>query len=213
MGDQLGRLDRSATRVGPPHLWPPSLANAVSMIFCIVNETTGRVLGERRLRAAAGESGRDYVEDLVEVLVERVSRQPRRDDLAVLAMEVAEPDRFALRLPADPTKLSMLRRRLDDFLVANRVAEADRFDLTVAVSEAAANAIEHPLARAQDMITVEAVVDDGGVTATVRDTGQWREATGAGFRGRGLALIRALAEVTVDRADEGTSVTLRRRLS
>jgi signal transduction histidine kinase/serine phosphatase RsbU (regulator of sigma subunit)/DNA-binding response OmpR family regulator len=179
----------------------------------IEDRRAGVDVGLDRVRAAAGESGYEHVEDLVDALVERVSRQPRPDDVAVLALEVAEPDRFALRLPADPTKLSVLRRRLDDFLVANRVAQADRYDLTVAVSEAAANAIEHPLAPAQDTITIEAAIDDGAVTATVRDTGRWREATGAGFRGRGLTLIRALAEVTVDRADEGTSVTLRRRLS
>jgi serine phosphatase RsbU (regulator of sigma subunit)/anti-sigma regulatory factor (Ser/Thr protein kinase) len=179
----------------------------------IEDRRVGVDTGLDRLRAAAGESGCEHVEDLVEALVERVSRQPRRDDVAVLALEVAEPNRFALRLPADPTKLSVLRRRLDDFLVANRIAEADRFDLTVAVSEAAANAIEHPLAPAQGTITIEAAIDDGAVTAVVRDTGRWREPTGAGFRGRGLALIRALAEVTVDRAAEGTSVTLRRRLS
>ena len=50
------------------------------------------------------------------------------------------------------------------------------------------------------------------MTATVRDSGRWRESTGAGFRGRGLALIRALAEVRVDHAEAGTEVTLRRRL-
>ncbi|WP_460808484.1 ATP-binding protein [Micromonospora zhanjiangensis] len=127
-------------------------------------------------------------------------------------METAEPNRFAVRLPAEPTRLSVLRRRLDDFLVANRVGEADRFDLTVAVSEAAANAIEHPVAPTGPTIVVEASIDDGVVTATIRDSGQWREATEAGFRGRGLALIRAVAEVSVDRTAEGTAVTLRRRL-
>ena len=63
----------------------------------------------------------------------------------MLALEAAELNRFALRLPADPTRLSVLRKRLEDFLVAHRVGEDDLFDLTVAVSEAAANAIEHPV--------------------------------------------------------------------
>ena len=77
--------------------------------------------------------------------MDRVAGRPRRDDVAVLALEAAELNRFVLRLPADPTRLSVLRRRLEDFLVAHGVGETDLFDLTVAVSEAAANAIEHPV--------------------------------------------------------------------
>ncbi|MFD0818909.1 SpoIIE family protein phosphatase, partial [Micromonospora zhanjiangensis] len=178
----------------------------------IEDRRVGVDVGLDRLRATVAGAGGEHVEDLVATLVEEVSRQPRRDDVAILAMETAEPNRFAVRLPAEPTRLSVLRRRLDDFLVANRVGEADRFDLTVAVSEAAANAIEHPVAPTGPTIVVEASIDDGVVTATIRDSGQWREATEAGFRGRGLALIRAVAEVSVDRTAEGTAVTLRRRL-
>ena len=48
---------------------------------------------------------------------------------------------------------------------------------------------------------------------TVRDTGSWRPATSAGFRGRGLALIGALSELSVARTETGTAVTLRRRIT
>ena len=61
-----------------------------------------------------------------------------------------------LQLPADPTRLSVLRRRLEDFLTAHQVPENDIFDLIVAVSEAAANAIEHPVDPAEPVVTVEA---------------------------------------------------------
>ncbi|MBQ1015363.1 ATP-binding protein, partial [Micromonospora sp. M51] len=108
--------------------------------------------------------------------------------------------------------LSVLRKRLEDFLVAHSVGETDLFDLTVAVSEAAANAIEHPIHPAEAMISVEVAIEGRTVTATVRDSGQWRESTGSGFRGRGLALIRALGDLSVQRTDEGTEVTLRRQL-
>ncbi|MBG6102854.1 signal transduction histidine kinase/serine phosphatase RsbU (regulator of sigma subunit)/DNA-binding response OmpR family regulator [Micromonospora vinacea] len=154
----------------------------------------------------------EHVVDLIDAVVERVTGRPRRDDVAVLALEAAELNRFALRLPADPTRLSVLRKRLEDFLVAHSVGETDLFDLTVAVSEAAANAIEHPIHPAEAMISVEVAIEDRTVTATVRDSGQWRESTGAGFRGRGLALIKALGELSVRRTDEGTEVTLRRQL-
>ncbi|MGN9776777.1 SpoIIE family protein phosphatase [Micromonospora sp. H33] len=155
---------------------------------------------------------RDHVADLVDAVVERVTERPRRDDVAVLALEATELNRFALRLPADPTRLSVLRKRLEDFLVAHAVGETDLFDLTVAVSEAAANAIEHPVEPAEPTISVEVTIEDRTVVATVRDSGQWRESSGSGFRGRGLSLIRALGDLSVRRTDEGTEVTLRRRL-
>ncbi|GAB3955951.1 hypothetical protein GCM10027614_66730 [Micromonospora vulcania] len=154
----------------------------------------------------------EQVADLIDAVVERVAERPRRDDVAVLALEAVELNRFALRLPADPTRLSVLRKRLEGFLVAHSVGETDLFDLTVAISEAAANAIEHPIHPAEPTISVEVTIEGGTVTATVRDSGQWRESTGSGFRGRGLSLIKALGELSVRRTDEGTEVTLRRQL-
>ncbi|MFG1651203.1 SpoIIE family protein phosphatase [Micromonospora sp. NPDC049275] len=164
-----------------------------------------------QLRADAATPG-EHVADLIDTVVERVTGRPRRDDVAVLALEAAELNRFALRLPADPTRLSVLRKRLEDFLVAHDVGETDLFDLTVAVSEAAANAIEHPVQPAEAVISVEVAIEDRTVIATVRDTGRWRESTGSGFRGRGLSLIKALGDLMVRRTDEGTEVTLRREL-
>jgi CheY-like chemotaxis protein len=152
----------------------------------------------------------EHVEDLLDGLLSKAARQTRRDDIALLALQVTEPREFVLRLPADPTRLSVLRRRLEDFLTAHAVPDADIFDLTVAVSEAAANAIEHPVEPAEPLITVEASLDDDAVTVTVRDTGTWRPSSDIGFRGRGLALIGALSELSVSRSDTGTAVTLRR---
>ncbi|MFF5052463.1 SpoIIE family protein phosphatase [Micromonospora sp. NPDC000663] len=167
--------------------------------------------GLTQLRIDAATPG-EHVVDLIDAVVERVVGQPRRDDVAVLGLEAAELNRFALRLPADPTRLSVLRKRLEDFLVAHSVGETDLFDLTVAVSEAAANAIEHPVHPAEPTISVEVAIEDRTVTATVRDSGRWRESTDSGFRGRGLSLIKALGDLSVRRTDEGTEVTLRRRL-
>jgi signal transduction histidine kinase/DNA-binding response OmpR family regulator len=154
----------------------------------------------------------DHVEELLDTLLAKAARRPRRDDIALLALQATEPSEFVLRLPAEPTRLSVLRRRLEDFLSAHGVPESDRFDLTVAVSEAAANAIEHPVEPAEAMITVEASIEDTVVTVTVSDTGRWKPSDSAGFRGRGLALIGALTELSVARSEQGTSVTLRRRL-
>ncbi|GIJ07208.1 SpoIIE family protein phosphatase [Micromonospora andamanensis] len=164
------------------------------------------------LRADAARSG-EHVADLIDAVVARVAGRLRRDDVAVLALEAVELNRFELRLPADPTRLSVLRKRLEDFLVAHRVGETDLFDLTVAVSEAAANAIEHPVDPVEPVVEVEVRVEDRTVVATVCDSGRWRESTGSGFRGRGLSLIRALGDLSVEHTPQGTRVTLRRELS
>ncbi|MGY0003771.1 SpoIIE family protein phosphatase [Micromonospora sp. I033] len=178
----------------------------------IEDRQAGIDAGLGQLRADATIPG-EHVADLVDAVVERVAERNRHDDVAVLALEATELNRFALRLPADPTRLSVLRKRLEDFLVAHHVGETDLFDLTVAISEAAANAIEHPVDPAEAMIGVEVTIDGRTVTATVRDSGRWRESSGSSFRGRGLALIEALGEMTVTRTDDGTELVLRRRLA
>ncbi|MDI6097582.1 SpoIIE family protein phosphatase [Actinoplanes sp. NEAU-A12] len=155
----------------------------------------------------------EHIDDLLDTLLAKASRQTRRDDIALVAMEVTEPREFVLRLPAEPGRLIVMRRRLEDFLAAHDVPEADSFDLVVAVSEAAANAVEHPVDPAEPVITVTASLLPDAVLVTVRDTGSWRPATDAGFRGRGLALIGALTELSVHRSAEGTEVSLRRPLT
>jgi anti-sigma regulatory factor (Ser/Thr protein kinase) len=155
----------------------------------------------------------EHIDDLLDALLVKATRSTRRDDIAMVALEVTEPREFQLRLPAEPGRLTVLRRRLEDFLTAHGVPEADGFDLVVAVSEAAANAIEHPIDPAEPMITVEASLADDAVLVTIRDTGHWRPAGDAGFRGRGLALIGALTELSVHRSPDGTAVTLRRPLT
>ncbi|MCO8271867.1 SpoIIE family protein phosphatase [Actinoplanes sp. TRM 88003] len=178
----------------------------------VEDRTTGIDAGLAELVSDAAKPA-EHVEDLLDTLLAKAARRPRRDDIALLALEATEPREFVLRLPAEPTRLSVLRRRLDDFLTGNDVPEADIFDLTVAVSEAAANAIEHPVDPAEASITVEAAVTDEAVTVTVRDTGHWKPSESGGFRGRGLALIGALTELSVVRSEAGTAVTLRRRFS
>ncbi|RKR90793.1 histidine kinase-like protein [Micromonospora pisi] len=156
----------------------------------------------------------EEIEELVQVRFVQAPRRPRAEDVAVLLLADTAPERLALRLPADPTRLAALRKRLVDFLTVHGVGEPDLFDLVVAVSEAAANAIEHPVSPAERSITVEVTVADGTVVATVRDSGQWRESDDdPGFRGRGLALIRALGELSVQRTSAGTEVTFWRRLA
>jgi anti-sigma regulatory factor (Ser/Thr protein kinase) len=90
--------------------------------------------------------------------------------------------------------------------------EEEIYDITVAVTEAAANAVEHAYAPGQATFEVEAAHEDGMITITIRDRGSWRAPRGT-HRGRGLAMMRALMEtVDVKQDDRGTEVVLSRRL-
>jgi anti-sigma regulatory factor (Ser/Thr protein kinase) len=82
----------------------------------------------------------------------------------------------------------------------------------VAVSEAAANAIEHPLRPTDPTIVVTVEIVANQVVVQVRDTGRWRPPTESVVRGRGLGLIGALVELDVRHDDLGTAVTMRRTL-
>ena len=84
----------------------------------------------------------------------------------------------------------------------------------LAVGEAASNAIEHPVAAYPHAIVVRArVTGDGAALIEVRDHGRWNEEPSEPHRGRGMAIMRAVAgDVGVERSSDGTTITIMRRL-
>ncbi len=136
------------------------------------------------------------------------------DDVAVLAirLELTEPGRLSLRLPADPAALAQLRRRLGRFLEAAGAEEGERFEITLTVCEAAANAIEHAYGPGDAEFELDARTDGELVQISVRDFGVWRERRGED-RGRGLTIMEGMMdEVEVSRTSNGTTVRMSRRL-
>jgi anti-sigma regulatory factor (Ser/Thr protein kinase) len=120
---------------------------------------------------------------------------------------------ISLTLPAEPGSLARLRRRLARFLYATGASDVERYEVTLTICEAAGNAIEHAYGPGDASFDVEVAFDSGELTASVRDSGRWREKRGD-ERGRGLTIIEDLMdEVTVERDDEGTLIRMRRRLS
>src|SRR5207237_1682737 len=67
------------------------------------------------------------------------------DDVALLAVGLTPVarERVTLRLAAEPTVLTSLRRTLRQWLETLGAGEIETYDVLVAVTEAAANAIEH----------------------------------------------------------------------
>jgi anti-sigma regulatory factor (Ser/Thr protein kinase) len=118
-----------------------------------------------------------------------------------------------LTLPAEPGSLAQLRRRLARFLHATGATEVERYEITLTICEAAGNAIEHAYGPGDATYEVEVSFEEGELTATVRDSGSWREKRGED-RGRGLSIIENLMdEVAVERHDAGTLIRMRRRIS
>ncbi|MGY1662009.1 SpoIIE family protein phosphatase [Geodermatophilus sp. SYSU D00705] len=151
-------------------------------------------------------------------VVERLLRSGERpDDIAVLVAhrraETTEP--VGLDLPAVPSSLPAVRRRLGGWLTALGMGEQDRVGVMVAVGEACANAVEHAYRGTEPgRVYVTAAVDvDGLLTVTVRDEGRWRPPDrDPGDRGRGLLIMRQLVDGVVLQGEHGTTVTLSMRL-
>jgi serine phosphatase RsbU (regulator of sigma subunit)/anti-sigma regulatory factor (Ser/Thr protein kinase) len=162
--------------------------------------------------AAAGSPPDALLDGLLRALVPAKGGE---DDVAALAVQLTplSADRLALRLPAEPPVLASLRRTLRQWLEALGAGELEVYDVLVAVTEAAANAVEHAYGPVDASFDVEVTAtDDGEVLVVVRDQGRWRPPRGHN-RGRGTLLMQELMDdFEVKTGDEGTEVRMRRRL-
>jgi anti-sigma regulatory factor (Ser/Thr protein kinase)/putative methionine-R-sulfoxide reductase with GAF domain len=168
--------------------------------------------GLERLRALATEPG------TAEQLCQRVTEQlvppgGGDDDIAVVALRVAPVEAtMRARIDADPQVLSQVRRMVTRWMHAHGAEPSETAAMTLACSEACANAIEHAYAPGVAYFELEGTHEEGVVNLMVRDTGRWRAARGS-TRGRGLKMIAAAVdELDVRTTDAGTEVVMRRRL-
>ncbi|MEA2368545.1 MAG: hypothetical protein QOH38_1263, partial [Thermoleophilaceae bacterium] len=169
------------------------------------------------LTVEAGALGGVAPDELVERLLSAlVPEGGGEDDVALLAVGLTPlgRDRVVLRLPAEPPVLASMRRTLRQWLGALGAEEIETYDVLVAVTEAAANAIEHAYGPIDAAFDVEVEVsDDGDVSVVVRDQGRWRPPRGHN-RGRGTLLMQELMDhFEVTTSEEGTEVRMRRRLA
>ena len=142
------------------------------------------------------------------------SRVGSRDDLALLAIQLTPPgESLVASLPARPSSVASMRRSLSQWLRSAGADEVEIYEILLACGEACVNTIAHAHSAVSDApFEVRATREGSDVVVVVRDTGRWRFAPGEG-RGRGLALMRELMDdVQVRPGDEGTVVTMRRRL-
>jgi PAS domain S-box-containing protein len=135
------------------------------------------------------------------------------DDVAILTLRnLPVPERFSADFPAEPESLAPMRSMLRRWLSHAGAGEMEIAEIVTACGEAATNAIEHGGAGGGASFEVSGSRTGSEVELLVRDHGSWRDQR-PGDHGRGLDLMRTLMDtVAVEPTEEGTVVSLRRRL-
>ncbi len=170
--------------------------------------------GLARLSSSAARRGAALLPALVDgVLSDLVDAAGAGDDIAVVALRL-RPARLRLDLPAQPSVLSRLRRAAAGWAAGAGLDAQTVEDLQLALGEAAGNSAEHAYRDAPlpGSLTVELDLEhDGAVAVRVADSGSWRPVPAdPGFRGRGLAMIKALTrDVELEAGETGTVVRFR----
>ncbi|MCW2984194.1 MAG: SpoIIE family protein phosphatase, partial [Conexibacter sp.] len=172
--------------------------------------------GLGRLRDAVGGCIGATPEEVVAAALAATEAEGADDDvtLVVVRGEAQLGPVARLRLSPDPDALTSLRRLTARWL-REAGAEGDEVhDLVMAANEAWQNALEHGTNFARTTVGVDLEVDPHGeVTITVRDAGSRDRAPSDPDRGRGIELMRGLAdEVALELAPHGSTVRLRRAL-
>jgi anti-sigma regulatory factor (Ser/Thr protein kinase) len=111
--------------------------------------------------------------------------------------------------------MSVLRRHLRRWLNEAGATGRELFEIQLAVTEAFANAVEHPEEPTSHLVEVEGTVTNRTVALSVRDHGQWQDQSSAmEGGGLGLAIMDELMDsVVVEPFEDGTTVTMHRRLA
>jgi serine phosphatase RsbU (regulator of sigma subunit)/anti-sigma regulatory factor (Ser/Thr protein kinase) len=172
-------------------------------------------VGLERLRQTAAGLDRRPGSMCDAILDSMLPEGAHRDDVALLvarALPLSDP--LELRLAADVDTIPPLRRVLGRWLREAEATTVEIEEISLACSEACANAIEHAYAPGPAALEVHATVSEAGdAVIQVRDYGSWRPARGS-HRGRGMLLMKGLMDsVDVDAGDGGTTVKLTRRLA
>lgn len=137
------------------------------------------------------------------------SREPDRGPIGAEAPP--KVDDVRRRVLARAENLPRLRHELDVWAERIGLPEAERHALVLASYEAMSNVVSHAYV-AGGVLDLHAthVPADGYLEVTVTDHGQWRppDADLGPLSGRGLMLMHAMAETTIDSTDDGTTVRM-----
>ncbi|MET9225756.1 SpoIIE family protein phosphatase [Lentzea sp. NPDC003310] len=163
--------------------------------------------GLDRLVAAVDGAASFDPASLVRRVLDALLPDGQSDDVAVVVARHLPPPAH-LRLPASPEQLSGLRRAAADWARLAGLSDDAAYDLELAVGEAAANVVDHAYPEGDGTFESTFESTGRGVRVSVRDAGRWRPPPAdKGHRGRGLDMIRAIADEYELRPDEnGTTI-------
>ena len=135
------------------------------------------------------------------------------DDIALLAVKaVGLHELLEVELPAQAEELATIRHLIRRWVAANGGTDDDCAAFAIAVTEACANCVEHAYGPEDATISVEASLVDGIAEVRITDSGGWRAPRGEN-RGRGIPVMREfMDDVEIDTDDDGTTVSLSRKL-
>ncbi len=135
------------------------------------------------------------------------------DDVALLTLRnLPVPERFSAEFPAEPESLAPIRSMLRRWLSHAGADDIEIAEITTACGEAATNAIEHAGTGNGAQFEVSGWREGPEIELAVRDHGTWRSGR-QDDHGRGLELMQTLMDtVAVEPGEDGTTVSLRRRL-
>ena len=163
----------------------------------------------RRLLEALTARVTDISPDGSAVLLRHMLDERPFDDIAVLAATLlpAHADDVEVRLPAAPSSAAIARRLASRYARVAKLSPERTFDLTIAVGEAVANAVEHAYLGSKGDFVLRLALREGTVRGEVQDLGTWRDGSPHAERGRGLAILRATTQqLEFNRSARGTTV-------
>jgi anti-sigma regulatory factor (Ser/Thr protein kinase) len=126
---------------------------------------------------------------------------------------VLQLEQHLLRLPAEPSQLTVARRFAEEAAERFGLDETDSYQFKLAVSEAVANAIEHGCPYPDGTIGVQLFEESDSLTIEVSDCGVFQmdlaEQGSLPERGRGLAFMTVFVdELDILRGEDHTAVRL-----
>ena len=156
----------------------------------------------------------DLASDLMSALAPAGGYQ---DDVALLVYR--QPGPLEIDFEADAGELAPVRHALRDWLNRCDVGVQLLNDVLIAAGEACVNAVEHGhRGRPEGRVRLRAVAVADQLWIRIMDNGSWKipdpQATAAGHRGRGIALMQGLMQhVTIQPSSTGTIVEMHARIT
>jgi anti-sigma regulatory factor (Ser/Thr protein kinase) len=119
-----------------------------------------------------------------------------------------------LRLAARVESMDLVRDAMRSWLGGTPLERSAAEDVVLATWEACANAIEHAVDAADDIVTLRAELGKDRIRVVVNDSGRWSPPEERANRGLGLRLMRSLmSSLDIAESETGTTITIEKELA